>query len=207
VKVTYMDPDADEAALSAFLKSDPTLQELSDFVTEGPYLHEDMNVCWFCYTGLGSFEQEDQSDAGHDKTCLYFQACMLLEERQRMAQKRPQGEHGMKNQGEVGAIVRFFKDGDHMGIQTTALDERDFVDGCAEGLAAMIGRGEFEGDWEFQLHFWLPQIVDIVCKLRGYKSSVHEQRVITAGYANFANHDLVYPKEANGSGPPLADKA
>lgn len=51
-------------------------------------------------------------------------------------------------------------------------------------LSEKIAAHEFDmgNDWAFQLERWLPQLVDICCKLRGYKADVHEERVIVAGY-------------------------
>jgi len=45
----------------------------------------------------------------------------------------------------------------------------------------MISEGAFAGDWEFQLRFWLPQMVDICLKLYGYKSDIAERRWLLAG--------------------------
>jgi ribosomal protein L11 len=39
----------------------------------------------------------------------------------------------------------------------------------------------FFSDWEFQFEYWLPLIIDICCKYRGYKSNVHSRRVLIAG--------------------------
>ncbi len=78
-------------------------------------------------------------------------------------------------------VTQFHKDGDSMAISTNAKTEAEFVDAVTEILAAKIEGGEHQHDWEFQLARWLPQIVDICCKLRGYKSDVTEHRVIVAG--------------------------
>jgi hypothetical protein len=40
---------------------------------------------------------------------------------------------------------------------------------------------EIHSDWEFQFEKWLPQIVDICCKYRGYKNSVIEKKVLMSG--------------------------
>lgn len=36
-------------------------------------------------------------------------------------------------------------------------------------------------DWDFQFSNWLPQVIEICCKFRGYKSAVSEKRVLIAG--------------------------
>jgi hypothetical protein len=41
------------------------------------------------------------------------------------------------------------------------------------------------GDWEFQLAIWLPQVVDIACSLRGYKSDVVTRTMRSAGSSHF----------------------
>lgn len=74
-----------------------------------------------------------------------------------------------------------YKDGDTMAVSTEADDEDQFHAEFCELLSDMINRNIFDGDWEFQLRFWLPQYVDICCKLRGYKSNVLEKRKIIAG--------------------------
>ena len=96
--------------------------------------------------------------------------------------------------------VQFYKDGDTMGVRTTAPTSEEFLGECAEVLAGFIEGGSFEGDWDFQLRFWLPQIVEIACKLKGYKADVHEARVITAGTFDPPQSALV---AAPGVGDPI----
>lgn len=103
-------------------------------------------------------------------------------------------------------MIKLYKDGDQMAIQTDAKDERDFIDTISEALSNMLSDGMFIdvmddktkdiqpieewtekkgktliNDWHFQFEYWLPQIVDICCKYRGYKSTVQEQRVLITG--------------------------
>lgn len=73
--------------------------------------------------------------------------------------------------------VQFFKDGDSMAIVTDGNDEREFMAQAAAGLAQESDRPEYERE----LAVWLPQIVDIVCKMRGYKANVTERRLLMAG--------------------------
>jgi len=98
------------------------------------------------------------------------------------------------------ARIELHKDGDHMAIVTNAADEHDFWESFCELVGNLItddvltGYGEdgeagdgmhYGGDWEFQLRYWLPQATEIVCKLRGYKTTdVHEERVLVSGYGN-----------------------
>jgi hypothetical protein len=81
----------------------------------------------------------------------------------------------------MSAIVQLHKDGDNMAISTNAATEQEFMGEIASLLALKIHAGDHEGDWEFQLERWLPQIVNVCCKLRGYKADVTEHRVIVAG--------------------------
>ena len=104
-------------------------------------------------------------------------------------------------------MIELYKDGDHMAIKTDAMDEREFLDDISELFSEMIGDGKFIGvadeggieigeslkefaekhgkqlwcDWAFQFNYWLGNIVDICCKYRGYKNSVHEKKVLIAG--------------------------
>ncbi len=74
----------------------------------------------------------------------------------------------------VRGEVRLHRDGEQFAVSTNAETERDFLDGMASALASQdCGAGE--------LAKWLPLIVDVTCKMRGYKADVQEKRVIIAG--------------------------
>lgn len=77
--------------------------------------------------------------------------------------------------------TKFYKNGDSMSIGTDAKDEDTFLDDCGRVLSALIDSGAHGGDWEFQFMYWLPQIVELCCKYRGYKSDVTEQCTLFAG--------------------------
>lgn len=70
--------------------------------------------------------------------------------------------------------VRFHREGDKFAISTNTENERDFLDGAAAALAELIASAD-------ELSRWLPLIVDVSCKLRGYKADVIEKRLIVAG--------------------------
>jgi hypothetical protein len=97
--------------------------------------------------------------------------------------------------GQMRLKTEFFKSGDAMSIRTNAATEADFLASVAEGLTSLIEGGKFAGDWDFQLRYWLPQIVDITCKLRGYKADVDEQRVLIAGARMIHESDRVVVAE------------
>ena len=48
-------------------------------------------------------------------------------------------------------MIRFLKDGDHMGIETDARGEDEFLVSVIPALSKMIESNMFEGDWDFQL--------------------------------------------------------
>jgi len=73
------------------------------------------------------------------------------------------------------------KDGDCMGVVTSAATEDEFIGDFSRLLEALIDTAEYGGDWLFQLQRWLPAMVDICCKYRGYNSQVQERRVFSAG--------------------------
>jgi len=105
--------------------------------------------------------------------------------------------------------TKLYKDGDQMGIWTDAIDEREFLDQVAQLFNDLIEHGwcisvgsttdgavqapSYEEamacDWEFQFNIWIPQIVEICCKYRGYKSDVNETRVLF--YGNILPKDFI----------------
>jgi len=68
-----------------------------------------------------------------------------------------------------------------MGIETDEPTESDFLNQVSTGLSDMIDSKKFEGDWQFQLDYWLRDIVDICCCFRGMASPVEIQTVLRAG--------------------------
>lgn len=102
-------------------------------------------------------------------------------------------------------MTEIYKDGDTFAIKTDAPDEHAFLNQMAVLISTSIENGEFmnsfatspepdgdldvqkiteiawSNDWEFQLNYIFPLMVDICCKYRGYKSSVIEKKVILAG--------------------------
>jgi hypothetical protein len=87
-------------------------------------------------------------------------------------------------------MIKLYKEGDSMGIETDCAACDDFVREMSEALSSLIDSKVHEGDWEFQLSYWLPQMVEICCKLKGYKADVEEHRLITAGYSTGATLEL-----------------
>jgi hypothetical protein len=83
--------------------------------------------------------------------------------------------------------VELFKDGVHMAVKTDCKDERDFIDELSELLSILIDNDEYERDWEFQLNYWIPQIVDICCAYRNYKNTVTKKTVLFTGEIQSGN--------------------
>lgn len=84
-------------------------------------------------------------------------------------------------------MIELFKDGDQMAIRTDCPTEIAFQMEFAELFSTVIEDGDHDGDWEFQLRYWLPQFVDICCKLRGYKADVETHTVLVAGARIFGD--------------------
>ena len=78
-------------------------------------------------------------------------------------------------------MIEFHKNGDGMAIVTTAPDEDTFVEHFCEALGKMIDDGKYDGDWEFQLRYWLRNFADLCAAYRGYKVDVQERRTLIAG--------------------------
>lgn len=91
----------------------------------------------------------------------------------------------------TNGMIKLFKDGHAMAIQTDATNEKDFRDQFADTLAELIEKEIYKNDWQFQLRFWLGSFVEISCKLRGYKAEVREIHLLTAGTINPADSALV----------------
>ena len=88
-------------------------------------------------------------------------------------------------------MIELYKDGDNMAILTDASGEEDFLDQFSKLFGEMIEEETFAHDWEFQLYRWLPEVVDICCKYRGYKNNVSERRVLCSGGNGFPSIPLV----------------
>jgi hypothetical protein len=113
----------------------------------------------------------------------------------------------------MGCVVKIQKGKNSIAISTNASNEQEFL----AQLVKVFVRGDFEGRWtlteaeerayqgqhvkdinvgdlihlgtERNLSLHLPAIIDICCKLRGYKANVTEHRVIVAG--EFIPDDVV----------------
>jgi hypothetical protein len=71
----------------------------------------------------------------------------------------------MNKESDFRYVIAFHKDGDRMGISTTLDREVEFLSGCASILSSLIEFGAFDGDWDFQLELWLPQISHVAFEI------------------------------------------
>ena len=62
-------------------------------------------------------------------------------------------------------ILTLHKDGDSMGISSRAQTVGEFWDHFCDLFAHLIEGGKYQGDWEFQLQYWLPATHEIVEKI------------------------------------------
>lgn len=83
---------------------------------------------------------------------------------------RPTHYQTFKKDNTMTGKVELYKDGDNMGIVTSCQTENDFMAVVCRELDLMIRNNHFFGDWEFQLNYWLPQIIDICLKYRGLEA-------------------------------------
>ncbi len=109
---------------------------------------------------------ESLVEANHSSRNAYEEYVRQLEYQQTVATK---DEKKM-----LRGDVRFHREGDKFAISTNAETERDFLDGAAKALSELVASAD-------ELGRWLPLIVDISAKMRGYKADVIEKRLIVAG--------------------------
>lgn len=84
-------------------------------------------------------------------------------------------------------MVKLYKDGDRMAVETNCTDPDTFIQQCSEVLDKLIEEGEFDGDWALQLMYWLPQIATIYYKLGGDLSELESSSFFVAGHKSKAS--------------------
>ena len=92
-------------------------------------------------------------------------------------------------------MVKFYKDGDRMGIKTDCVSKDDFFYDAASELSDIIESGAFENDWEFQLERWLPQIYRIANSYEISTDLVIEETIKTTGWVD-KNDEINYGPNA-----------
>jgi hypothetical protein len=92
-------------------------------------------------------------------------------------------------QKEKERMVKFFKDGKALALQTDAQTEQHFTRDFAIALQDFMTGQNFEGQHEIETY--LHNFAEICCKMRGYKAEVKEQRLLTVGDINPASETCV----------------
>lgn len=106
--------------------------------------------------------------------------------RKMFGQARPKGVQPMTG------YVRFYRDGDHLAVQTNCTEEDEFMRHFAQAIASSVSEHRLSDD---ETRAFLKHGFEIACKLRGYKAQVEEQRVLTAGPSNWSHASPIFSSE------------
>ena len=82
----------------------------------------------------------------------------------------------------LNCYVKFYKisNNGEVLVETNATDPQNFLQVASAALEMALGATE--GDVQYTLSYALPAIVELACKLKGYKTDgVAEQRVLLSG--------------------------
>src|ERR1019366_1192527 len=80
-----------------------------------------------------------------------------------------------------GKSVSFYREGERFAVETDVPEPDEFLRLAAERLAEIDNSGRMGNSRADYFVVGLPRILDIACKLRGYKANVDEVRVLVAG--------------------------
>lgn len=98
-------------------------------------------------------------------------------------------------------VYRISNNGERI-VETNAVNERDFIDAAVPAILNALAATR--GDQEYTLMYVLPAIIDIACKLRGYKAeSVQEQRVLLSGSVWPDGADLIATNSSEAEHPEI----
>jgi len=97
------------------------------------------------------------------------------------------------------AKVKFYRSENAFCIETTHTDTMAFLSETATAIGNMITDPQdsmeyFASDWSHQLRNWLPHIVEIASKLKGYKAEVEVEQIIRAGSLPPIETQTVWPR-------------
>ena len=82
----------------------------------------------------------------------------------------------------MDANVRLYRTDKDFAIVTDATEEPRFLEAAATALARLGANGNADADPDLEIRAYLPQVVDIACRLRGYKApNVVEKRILSIG--------------------------
>jgi hypothetical protein len=101
------------------------------------------------------------------------------------AKQRPTGNSTLQviRREHMNATVKIHQGDKTSAMSTNAMDEPAFMAAAVETLEELIITTQSGGAQAVHdaLEVFMPQVVDICCKLRGYKANVTEHRIIVAG--------------------------
>lgn len=75
-------------------------------------------------------------------------------------------------------VVRLHKEREQYAVSTNAITPESFLAAASSQVSEVL---TLNSDSAKHLAAWLPQLVEIACKLKGYKADVTESRVTVAG--------------------------
>lgn len=90
--------------------------------------------------------------------------------------------------------VRFYRHEGAFCVETTHTDVVAFFNEASDALATMIEERWVKDEWNELLSHWLPQIMEIGSKLKGYKADVTVEQVTRAGVLPPTKDNAVWPK-------------
>lgn len=136
------------------------------------------------HLGYGSRELHGENREGlrQERADKFLQSTPQSELMQRLQQR-------MKSKGRN--MIEFYKDGTNLAVATECTEPDAFLRAASKALSEMIDSKKYDKQWQQQLDGWLPQIVEIACKLKGYKAEVQETRRLIAGPVIPQQKDLV----------------
>jgi len=92
------------------------------------------------------------------------------------------------------AKVKLYRKDQAFCIETTHTEVVPFLSETAKALSQMIEEHWVADEWDELLGHWLPQIVEIASKLKGYKADVTVEQVTRAGVLPPTKDNAVWPK-------------
>lgn len=78
-------------------------------------------------------------------------------------------------------MLELFRDGDRFGIVTDAADERTFIEQFSSAVSELVHRESDPVKRRAEMNHWIRQSFEVICRLRGYKSTVRTRTLIEAG--------------------------
>lgn len=99
----------------------------------------------------------------------------------REIKQRRELEQGKSTGTQGGSMLELFRDGNRFGLVTDCPDEGSFTDEFTAALVAVVETSDETSDRVLKVNSYLRHYAEVVCKLRGYKTTVRTRQVIEAG--------------------------